>query len=239
VGASAQQADPWLDAARDFRAPLAALALLAGLAGYCDAVSLLHWDVFVANQSGNVVHTGMGLAGADPAWPQALTSIVSFGLGGAASSLVGRAPGRLVPPAVRLLLAGLTLLVWAGLVALTPAADAVPALPAVAVLAFGMGVVATTFVRLGGVQVATTYATGTVLRALQSAVATVSGPAADRGRAARAGLVSLLMLVSYAGGGAAGTVAVRLLSRPWLVLGGLLLIAAVAALLRRARQEFS
>lgn len=235
MGPAAQQADPWLDAAQDFRVPLVALVLLAGLAGYADAVALLTWDVFVANQSGNVVRTGMGLAGADTDWPAALVSIVAFGVGGAASSLVGRRPGRLVPPATRLLLAAAALVAWAAAVIAWQADGGLPFVPGVVLLAFAMGIIATTFVRLGGVQVTTTYATGAVLRVGQSSVAALGDPPAERARALRVVAVTVAMLLSYAGGGAVGTAAVHHLGVPWLAALALVLLATVGALLRRAR----
>jgi uncharacterized membrane protein YoaK (UPF0700 family) len=232
--ASPSDADPWLDAAQDFRAPLLVLALLAVLAGYADAVALLQWDVFVANQSGNMVRTGMGLAGAYTEWQLALVSVVSFGLGGAASFLLGRRRHRVTPPALRLSAAAVALVVWVLVVALAGRADDATATAAIAVLAFGMGVIATTFVRLGGVQVTTTYATGAVLRVGQGLVRSTEGP---RGRTERRMLaVTMVMLVSYGTGGALGTAAVSHLDRVVRTLPAVAIVVTVALLLRRVRR---
>jgi uncharacterized membrane protein YoaK (UPF0700 family) len=237
VSAPTPDADRWLDATQDFRAPLLALVLLAVLAGYADAVALLQWDVFVANQSGNVVRTGMGLAGAYTEWQTALLSVVSFGIGGAVSYLVGRRTRRVAPPAARLLLTGGLLAAWLVLVAVVASGSETARVGSVALLALAMGVIATTFVRLGGIQVTTTYATGAVLRVGQGAARVAVGAPADRARARRAIGVTAAMLVSYAAGGAVGTAASTHLSDLVRSVPALVLLAAVAVLLRRVRIE--
>lgn len=240
---SAGAPDPWVDAGHDFRAPLVALAVLSLLAGYADALALLQWDVFVANQSGNVVRTGMGLAGAEVAgdWRLSLLSIASFTLGGALSVLVGRRHGRLSPHVTRLGLAALLLVGWLAVVVLVGDRTDAPALT-LALPALALGLIASTFVRLGAVPVTVTYATGAVLRLGQTAArdATTSpSDAAGRARRRQVLVVTLVLLVSYAGGGAVGTVAAARLGPAAHTAGVLVLMAAVVPLLRRVTPRTS
>ena len=109
-------ADEPADSQAGFRFPFLTLALATGVAGILDAFALTRYDVFVANQSGNIVHVGMGLVGHDPSWPASVASMVGFASGaGVAFRLRGRGrPDHRSRPAVGLCLTIGALLLWAG-----------------------------------------------------------------------------------------------------------------------------
>ena len=97
-----------------FRAPAVVLALLALTAGFADGYALTRFDVFVANQSGNVVRIGMGAVGQYAAWDLALLSVLGFGVGGMLSWLLARVGGPRHWPihVVRLMAVGMLVLAW-------------------------------------------------------------------------------------------------------------------------------
>ena len=65
----------------EFRRPLLVLALTTGIAGFVDAFAFLRYGAFVANQSGNAVLLGIGLAGRHAAWPESAASLIAFAAG--------------------------------------------------------------------------------------------------------------------------------------------------------------
>lgn len=165
--ASSGDSARWQDAESEFRQPVLALALATGVAGYVDAFSLLRYGVFVANQSGSLIHLGMGLAGHFPVWPAALASIVGFGLGGGLAHLLRRRveSHRRAPPGPQLSVVIGVLLGWAGLEQALAVRQfgLAQRVPLAAVGAVGMGMLAVLFVRTAGVKTTTTYQSGTVL----------------------------------------------------------------------------
>lgn len=198
--------------AASFRAPVIVLAALSLTAGFADGYSLTHANVFVANQSGNVVRVGMGAVGAFDAWPLALCSIVGFAVGGLIAWTLTRSAARTQVTLVRvrlLTVMALIVLWWLGMLLISgQGTDVVAALLGAA----AMGVLASVMTRVAGVPVQTTFQSATVLRSAEGAAewATHADPQHRTGRTLA--LLSLITLTAYAGGGALGALAERTLT---------------------------
>ncbi|MGW0434367.1 DUF1275 family protein [Micromonospora sp. NPDC003197] len=208
-------ASRWQDAESEFRQPVLALALATGVAGYVDAFSLLRYGVFVANQSGSLIHLGMGLAGHFPGWPAALASIVGFGLGGGLAHLLRRRveSHRRAPPGPQLVVVIGVVLLWAGLEQALAVRHGqfglAQRVPLAAVGAIGMGMHAVLFVRTAGVKTTTTYQSGTVLNTGENFVNWLRH--SDRRRSSnRRWLLGFVGTGCYAAGGGFGA-----LVTPW------------------------
>ena len=157
----------WQDALTEFRFPVAALVLTSAVGGLVDAYALIRYQVFVANQSGNVVHVGMGLGGQFADWPVAAASICGVLAGAALGTVLrwGATPGRISPPVRQLAAALLAVVVWATADALLDSGtrgDGDRALLAVLGAAV-TGLLAVVFFRVAGVTVVTTYQSTTVV----------------------------------------------------------------------------
>ena len=199
--------DRWRVGEYDFHVPFLALALATGLAGVVDAFSFLKYKVFVGIQTGNVAFVGMGAADHFPPWPAAVASLVAFGLGGLLGAGIRRLrpAGPLTPPGMELL-AMLALLVLWGVVdrSLDSGRDSLTERTILtALLAFPVGILGGLIVRTFGVQTATSYQTGTVLRTTKGSADWVCEPE-GRAAAGRLAATGLLCLVSYAIGGFVG-----------------------------------
>ncbi|MGC4893178.1 DUF1275 family protein [Micromonospora sp. DT31] len=172
-----------------------------------DAFSFLKYKVFVGIQTGNVAFVGMGAAGHLPAWPSALVSLVAFGLGGLLGAGIRRLSpaGPLTPPGMELLAMLALLVVW-GLVdrSLDSGRGSLAERTVLtALLAFPVGILGGLIVRTFGVQTATSYQTGTVLRTTKGIADWIFEPS-GRAAAGRLAATGLLCLVSYAVGGYVG-----------------------------------
>ncbi len=133
-------------------------AILSGTAGYIDAVGwLTSGGLFVSFMSGNVTKLGLGLAGRLGDVALGLGLIGSFVGGVIIGSLTGRRAGRRQRGAVLWLV---TALITAA--ALTLELGAM--VPAVLLLAAGMGAKNTVFAEDGEVKVGLTYMTGALVR---------------------------------------------------------------------------
>ena len=191
------------------RRPTASALVLAAVAGYVDAyVYLRVTEVFIANQSGNLILGGITAAGGEVG--QVLlpfASVLAYVAGAAAAAAAFDRPdrqgrGRLVDTlvAVVVVLAGCAAaLQWAG-EGLTPSPRTALTTAVVAAAAAAMGAQATAIRRAGGVSVLTTASTGSI---------TSLGVELGRHRgsmdpAARARAARLLALVLCYVGGAAG-----------------------------------
>lgn len=221
------------DSYREFRLPLLVLAVSTFVAGLLDAFAFLRYGVFAANQSGNAVLLGVGLAGEYPAWPGAAASLVAFAAGAGATSRLRAARGRRAPAARGLAAAVVTVWLWAALNVLFEYGRGGPH-PRVGLAAaggFAMGCLATLFVRTAGIATTITYQSGTVAKTGERLAAWLTGPGVDRSAARRAALLGLLTLACYTAGGGVGTLAQQ---RPlWVPAWGSLALVAVAPLLRR------
>lgn len=188
---------------------LGVAAVLAAVAGCVDAVYFGRVaEVFPANQSGNAVLLGIGIGRASGAmvWPPAV-SILGFGVGVAAATVLRR---RVAQQWRALLLLGLeiALLVPLAIVLAGTTGDAVVLTgPESGVLlvstAIAMGLQTEVIGRVAGVQVATTYQSGTIARLAESAGH--RAPAGSDDQVAPSGLVTLAaVLAAYVAGAALG-----------------------------------
>jgi uncharacterized membrane protein YoaK (UPF0700 family) len=217
------------DATVEFRFPLVALALTTALAGLVDAFTLLRYGVFTANQSGNIVHVGMGLSGRFPEWLVALTSVASFGLGGVAAVRLRRfSPPS--PPVSELIGVIVVFALWATAdILLDSGRDRPQRILLAALAAFGLGLLAKLFVHTAGITTNTTYQTSTVLGAAQ-ALADWIVRRGHSANAARRWILGLVGITGYAAGGAIGTIAQRSLA--WAFVLALAVVTTLLALSR-------
>jgi uncharacterized membrane protein YoaK (UPF0700 family) len=208
TGGSAAGGSPAAGDRAAFRAPFLALALAAGVAGILDAFALTRYGVFVANQSGNVVHVGMGLVGHDPSWPASVASMAGFAAGaGVAFRLRGLGgPGHRSPAAVELCLTIGALLLWAAVdVALDRGAVAgIRWVVLVVAGGFSMGCMSALMVRSAGTAVSTTYQSGTVAKTGERIAAWITGTGPERTKARHASVMGIIGIAGYATGGGIG-----------------------------------
>lgn len=216
-----------------FHWPVIALALLTFTAGYADGYSLSRFDVFIANQSGNIVRAGMGIFGEYSEWRLALLSILGFAVGAGLSWFVALPAVRFgwTVLRIRLLIASGFLAAW-WLIALIGGDTADTGFAAALLGAMALGILASAMTSVAGTPVQPTFQTGTVLNGARGLVLWAAGDA----HASRAGrrLVFLggLMILTYALGGAAGALATRAGATALLI--GLLLPVAALLMTRPA-----
>jgi uncharacterized membrane protein YoaK (UPF0700 family) len=210
--------------------PLVAAAALAAVAGMVDAICFGHlFDVFPANQSGNVIFFGVavGEGRIDDLW-QPATAMVGFALGAGASAALRR--GGRIPGSARALLAVEALMLIVVAVAVGPVTEVDSQLGGVGgavlllVLAVAMGVQTEVLQAHAGVSIATTYQTGALTRIAEN-LAGAGSPDPE----ARRRVITILALVfaTYIGGAALGAF---LVSRWGAVLVVPIAVLAVAAL---------
>ncbi|MFF5201417.1 YoaK family protein [Micromonospora parva] len=227
-------ADPQ-DVYREFRHPLLVLALTTGTAGFVDAFAFLHYGAFVANQSGNAVLLGIGLAGRHAAWPESAASLVAFAVGTGVVSQVRTAPGRWSQSSRGLACTVLAMALWTALnVLLDYGRQGGPARVGLAAAGgLAMGALATLFARTAGITTAVTYQSGTVAKLGERIGRWLVGPDTGRSRARQGTFLGLLALTCYAAGGGLGTVAQQ---QPlWVPAWGTLALASLSLLLRTGR----
>lgn len=187
--------------------------LLAGAAGYLDAVSYLMLGIFTANMTGNTVLLGIALGQAH--WAGAgrvALALASFIAGAAAGALVLRRQrriGSVLAAEAAILLAALG--IWAALprrgASVGPAA-----VPFITLLSAAMGAQTAAVRRVGEQRVSTTYVTGTLTSlAIEAATALLTRPErgprgdADGGaRPAGSGLLLGGLWLAYVAGALVG-----------------------------------
>lgn len=215
-----------------FRLPVLVLALLTLVAGFADGYALIRYDVFVANQSGNIVRVGMGLVGNYTAWDLAVAAMLGFAVGAMIGWQLRRWAGERITLLVRgRLLAVATLIAaWAVVVLMANSSPAV-GLASAFLGATAMGTMASVLTHVAGVQAQTTFQSATITRAAQGVLdwAARRDPAHHTGRTLA--LVSTMTLACYAGGGAIGSVMAGLSAVTLLL--ALLPLAVVLSLVRR------
>lgn len=227
--------DPTEPAGRSrlFRAPALVLALLTLVAGYSDGYALSRFDVFIANQSGNIVRAGMGVFGEYGAWRLALISIAGFAFGAVIAWMLGVPAARLGWTLVRARLAATVVVIalwW--MAALLLGGDS-HGLACATLGAMSMGMLASVMTRIADTPVQPAFQTATVLNSARGLVQWVAGGQGTASAGRRLLLLGLLTIGCYAMGGALGAFAVRIGSTA--LLAGLLLLLA-ALLLTRSEQ---
>ncbi|MER7283851.1 DUF1275 family protein [Dactylosporangium sp. NPDC000244] len=207
-GASAAHEAP--DSSAEFRSPVLSLATATGVAGLMDALALTRYGVFVANQSGNLIHVGMGLAGHDPLWSASAASIAAFGCGAGTAFRARRrcGPGhRLDPAVIEFSLAAVALILWTVLDAALDHGVPGPGRRAALAAAGGffMGCFGGLFARTAGIATTITYQSGTVKKTGERIVAWITGSGQVRRKTSQGVALGLLGLAGYVGGAFLGT----------------------------------
>ncbi|MEU1606276.1 YoaK family protein [Micromonospora matsumotoense] len=232
---SSVPADPQ-DVYCGFRLPLLVLALTTGIAGFVDAFAFLRYGAFVANQSGNAVLLGVGVAGRHAGWPESGSSLIAFAVGTGVVSQLRAAPSRWSPSLRTLGCAVVTMALWAVLNTLLDYGrhGGWPRIALAAAGGLAMGALATLFARTAGITTAITYQSGTVAKLGERVARWLAGPNTSSRQRARHGVfLGLLALACYAVGGGLGTVAQH---RPlWVPVWGTLALAALSVLVRSWR----
>jgi uncharacterized membrane protein YoaK (UPF0700 family) len=211
-------------------------ALLAGVSGCVDVVSLVYAEVFVANQTGNlVVVAASSLSDGNRVW-LALTALIAF-TAGVLLAAVGRRGlrTRFGQRAARetLLVVEVVLVVVAGvLVWRDPLATHPRLLLPIGLLALAQGIQAVLLTRLLGRGVRTVAVTGPLTDAIVGSVEAAGTPRAERDPARR-GLMRIAIATpaGYALGAALGALVVRTGLHLGLAVG--VVLALVAAVLAR------
>jgi uncharacterized membrane protein YoaK (UPF0700 family) len=188
---------------------LTAAAVLAGVAGYVDAISfarLLH--VFPTNQSGNAVFLGMALGGEspDPAW-RSLFAMAGFALGALASVGISRrflglrrGPALLLTEAVLLVV----VVVCANVIDEEPARGVLGG-AVIVVASVALGLQTEVIRRVSGVTIATTYQSGAIIGIGEELAGEVHRRTRLHTIGARLPMLGLV-LVAYIAGAAFGAV---------------------------------
>jgi uncharacterized membrane protein YoaK (UPF0700 family) len=218
---------------------IAIAAVLTAVAGFVDAHIFVHvTEVFVANQSGNVVLFGIFLG--ERRWPEVaahILSITMFAVGVAVGTTVHdrrlRAGKALRPDLI--LFAEAAML--AAVIVLRVVDGPTPVLtvdamdyPVILLGALAMGLQTVVIGKVGSVAVATTYESGAVARVGEEmALASRSGRTPEqRRRHSSVAKVLLIVVASYAGGATLAAAADR--SPAWLLLPlGVVVVCATFA----------
>ena len=206
---------------------------LTAVAGFADAHIFLNVvEVFIANQSGNLVLLGMGVG--EGRWSAAMRhalAIAAFVVGVASVNWINerrrRSGRRLRPDVVLGTEAVLLLLVTAWIALVDHGGSAARVYPVLVVGALAMGLQTAALLRVGAVNVATTYATGSVARiGSEGALVVEGGDAPETTAHRRALLVLVSIVVAYAGGAALAAWAGA--ADTWLLLPVAVLVVATA-----------
>ena len=222
--------------------PLRLAALLAAVAGFVDAHIYLNVvNVFVANQSGNMIH--LGIFAGDFNWDMAQGSLVAI-LGFLTGVLIAttyhsrrQRLGFAIRPHILIWLEAVLIFLTAlGLMRYHHGFSEVPNakdLTFVALGAVSMGIQTTALRRVGAVTVATTYGTGTIVRIGEKVVDQLSVRGLPTQLPTRLRSVPIIILftvlVAYVGGAA---LASWLGSQHWLLLAPVLPLTVAGAALR-------
>lgn len=215
-------------------------ALLAAVSGCVDVVSLVYAEVFVANQTGNLVVVAAGTLSDGNRVVLALTALVAFTLG-VLLAAVGRRSlrtrwGATAARETLLVVEVVLILAAAVLVAVEPVGVHPRLLVPIAALALAQGIQAVLLTRLLGRGVRTVAVTGPLTDAIVGAVET-AGSGARRDPARRGILrIAIATPAGYAAGAALGALVVRTGLHMGLVVAVLLAVAA-AVLARQVEKH--
>ena len=193
-----------------FRWPVIALVLLTLTAGYTDGYSLSRFDVFIANQSGNIVRAGMGIFGEYDAWPLALLSMLGFSIGAMFAWLVGIPTARMgwTLVRVRLVTASIILGIW-WLVILVADNDSQKGIACSILGGMALGVLASVMTKIANTPIQPTFQTATVLNSARGVIEWLTGKGSTESSGRRLAVLGILTIFCYAAGGALGAFAVR------------------------------
>jgi uncharacterized membrane protein YoaK (UPF0700 family) len=213
-----------------FRLAVVLIATLAAVSGAVDVVSLVYAEVFVANQTGNLVVVAAATLSSPDRVALAVIALVGFTVGVVAAALIRRA---MVPrwslTAVRetqLAVEVALVLAAAVLLAITSSEEGPPLLAPIGLMALGQGIQAVLLTRLLGRGVRTVAVTGPLTDAIVQGVESWGRPTAPGGNRRRLVLLAVATPAGYAAGAALGALAVRYESHYGLVVAVLLSLAA-------------
>lgn len=218
------------------RLAVSIIALLAGVSGCVDVVSLVFAEVFVANQTGNLVVVAAASLSDGNRVRLALTALVMFTVGVLLAAVGRRALrhrfGQRAARESLLVLEILLVIAAAVLLWRDPLATHPRLLLPIGLLALAQGIQAVLLTRLLGRGVRTVAVTGPLTDALVGAVESAGTPMAQRDPARRGLLrIALATPAGYALGALLGALVVR--AGLHLGLGVAVVLALVAAALAR------
>jgi uncharacterized membrane protein YoaK (UPF0700 family) len=218
-----------------FRLAVALTATLAAVSGVVDVVSLIYAEVFVANQTGNlVVVAAASLSSADRV-ALALTALVLFTVGVVLAAVARRGLlPRMSLTAVRetQLAVEIVLIVGAGAILYaSPSDHGLYLLAPIGLLALAQGIQAVMITRVLGRGVRTVAVTGPLTDAVVGGVEAWGRPKPAGGPRRRLLLLAVATPAGYAVGAALGAVAVRAGAHVGLVAA--VALAVVAAVMAR------
>jgi uncharacterized membrane protein YoaK (UPF0700 family) len=218
-----------------FRLAVALIATLAAVSGAVDVVSLVYAEVFVANQTGNLVVVAAASLSSPDRVALAVTALVCFTLGVVMAALMRRAmrPRFSLTATRETQLAVEVVLVVAAavLLAVTPSDRGLRLLAPIALLALAQGIQAVLLTRLLGRGVRTVAVTGPLTDAIVQGVEAWGQRSAPGGNRRRLVLLAVATPAGYAVGAALGAVAVRYGAHIGLVAA--VLLSGVAAVVAR------
>ncbi|MFN8167480.1 MAG: YoaK family protein [Candidatus Nanopelagicales bacterium] len=217
-----------------FRLAVALTATLAAVSGAVDVVSLVYAEVFVANQTGNLVVVAAASLSSPDRVALALTALLFFTVGVVLAAFIRRGLlPRMSLTAVRETQLGveLVLIVGAGVILYaTPADHGLYLLAPIGLLALAQGIQAVMITRVLGRGVRTVAVTGPLTDAIVGGVEAWGRPKPSGGPRRRLLLLAVATPAGYAVGAALGALAVRAGAHVGLVAAVVLaLVAAVIA----------
>ena len=217
-----------------FRLAVVLIATLAAVSGAVDVVSLVYAEVFVANQTGNLVVVAAASLSSPDRVALALIALAGFTVGVVCAALIRRAMSPrwslTVVRETQLAVEVLLVVAAAVLLALTPSDQGLRLLAPIGLMALAQGIQAVLLTRLLGRGVRTVAVTGPLTDAIVQGVESWGRPSAPGGNRRRLVLLAVATPAGYAAGAALGAVAVRSGAHIGLVAAVLLsLVAAVVA----------
>jgi uncharacterized membrane protein YoaK (UPF0700 family) len=218
-----------------FKLAVVLIATLAAVSGAVDVVSLVYAEVFVANQTGNLVVVAAASLSSGDRVALAVTALVCFTVGVVGAALLRRVMRpRYSLTAVRetqLAVELVLVVVAAVLLAVTPSDRGLRLLAPIGLLALAQGIQAVLLTRLLGRGVRTVAVTGPLTDAIVHGVDSWGRPSAPDGNRRRLMLLAVATPVGYAAGAALGALAVRYGAH--VGLAAAVLLSLVAALVAR------
>ena len=211
------------------------IAVLAAVSGAVDVVSLVYAEVFVANQTGNLVVVAAGSLTSTSRVALAVVALVGFALG----VVLAASLRRLLVPRVSLtglretqLAIEIALIVGAGvLMALTPSDRGIRLLAPIGLLALSQGIQAVLLTRLLGRGVRTVAVTGPLTDAIVAGVESWGRESPDHEGRRHLVLLAVATPAGYAVGAALGALTIR--GGAHAALAAAILLSVIAALLAR------
>ncbi len=221
--------------ASSFRLAVVLIATLAAVSGAVDVVSLVYAEVFVANQTGNLVVVAAGSLTSADRVALAVVALVCFTIGVVLAAVVR----RVLLPHVSLtvvretqLAIEVVLILAAGmLMAFTPSDRGLRLLAPVGLLALSQGIQAVLLTRLLGRGVRTVAVTGPLTDAIVAGVESWGRTTPPDGHRRHLVLLAVATPAGYAVGAALGAVAVR--GGAHVALAAAVVLSVIAALLAR------